>query len=158
MYWQTIEMADTNKPRNGKRPCSRVRAGSAAEGQLRMAQGAAREFETAGRKMAGATEGATGDESRLMAVPSAAEGGVRDLQRSMAGLVEGVVRTNLRVAQELFRRNDPASVAELQQRFLREYTDALLQGGAALAHAVRRIADETPRPPEEKRRPQTAAE
>ncbi len=151
-------MADTNKPRNGKRPCSRVRAGSAAEGQLRMAQEAAREFEAAGRKMAGATEGATGDESRLMAVPSAAEGGVRDLQRSMAGLVEGVVRTNLRVAQELFRRNDPASVAELQQRFLREYTDALLQGGAALAHAVRRIADETPRPPEEKRRPQTAAE
>ena len=35
----------------------------------------------------------------------------------------------MRMAQELFRQPDPASVAELQRRFLREYTDALLQGG-----------------------------
>ena len=55
----------------------------------------------------------------------------------------------MRMAQELFRRNDPASVAELRRRFLREYTDALLQGGVALAQAVRRIAEEAPRPSEE---------
>ena len=142
-------MADTNKPRNGKRPCSRVRAGSAAEGQLRMTQEAAREFEAAGRRMAGATEGATGDGSRLMAVPSAAEGGVRDLQRSMAGLVEGVVRTNLRVAQEVFLMSNPAAVVELQQRFACEYTDTLMQNGATLVRAMRRTADETLRPLEE---------
>ena len=121
----------------------------AAESQLRMAQDTARKFEEAGRKIAGAAKGTTGDESRLMAMPNAAEGGLRDLQETMGGLVEGVVRTNLRMAQELFRRNDPASVAELQQRFLREYTDALLQGGAALAQAVHRIAEEAPRPSEE---------
>ena len=108
--------------------------------------------------MAGAAKGATEDESRLMAMPDAAEGGLRDLQQTMAGLVEGVVRTNLRAAQELFRQNDPMSAAELRQRFMREYMDALLQGGAALAHAVHRIADEAPRPVEEKQRPQTAAE
>lgn len=130
---------------------------AAAESQLRMAQDAAREFGEASRKMAGAAERIDGDESRLMAMPDAAEGDVRDLRQNMAGLVEGVVRTNLRVAQELLRRSDPASVAELQRRFLREYTDALLQGGAALAQAVRRIADEAPRPPEEKRS-HTAAE
>ena len=121
----------------------------AAESRLRMAQDAARKFEEAGRMMAGAAEGATEDESRLMAMPNAAEGGLGDLRQNMAGLVEGVVRTNLRMAQELLRRNDPASVAELQRRFLREYTDALLQGGAALAQAVHRIAEETPRPSEE---------
>ena len=129
-----------------------------AESQLRMAQDAARKFEEADRRIAGAAKGSTGDESRLLAMPNAAEGGLRDLQQTMGGLVEGVVRSNLRMAQELFRRNDPASVAELQQRFLREYTDALLQGGAALAQAVHRIADETPRPREEKLRRQTAAE
>lgn len=184
-------MADINKPRGGKQPHSRVRAGggadgsarattaasarksagaaadaasrvadaagdtprgniqAAAESRLRMAWDAARKFEDAARKMAGAAEGATEDRSRLMAMPNAAEGGLRDLRQNMAGLVEGVVRTNLRMAQELLRRNDPASVAELQRRFLREYTDALLQGGAALAQAVHRIADEAPRPSEE---------
>ena len=128
-----------------------------AASRLRMAEEAALKFEDARRKVAGATEGASGAEGRLLAVPNAAEGGLRDLQQSMAGLVEGVVRTNLRMAQELFRRDDPASVAALQQRFMREYVDALLQGSAALAHAVHRIADERPRPLEEKRL-QNAAE
>jgi hypothetical protein len=114
-----------------------------------MARDAAWGFEEAGRMMAGAANGAAEDVPRLLALPDAAEGGLRDLRQNMAGLVEGVVRTNLRMAQELFRRNDPASVAELQRRFLREYMDALLQGGAALAQAVHRIAEETPRPSEE---------
>jgi hypothetical protein len=122
-----------------------------AESRLRMAQEAALKFEEARHKMAGATGGTTADPLGLMALPNAAEGGLRDLQQSMAGLVEGVVRSNLHMAQELFRQDDPASVAALQQRFMREYVDALLQGSAALAHAVRRIADETPRPLEEKR-------
>ena len=39
---------------------------------------------------------------------------------------------------------------ELQQRFAREYTDALVQNGATLARAVRRTADETLRPLEER--------
>jgi hypothetical protein len=131
----------------GETPRRNTRA--TAESRLRMAEEAALRFEEARRKTAGATGGNTADPFGLLAMPNAAEGGVRDLQQSMAGLVEGVVRTNLRMAQELFRRDDPASVAALQQRFMREYMDALLQGSAALAHAVRRIADETPRPLEE---------
>jgi hypothetical protein len=199
IYWQEIAMADISKPSDGKQPHSRARAGGAANGgaeaaadaasrvgdaasdtprgntqaaaesRSRMAQDAAQKFGEAGRMMAGAAKGATGDESRLMAMPDAAEGGLQDLRQNMAGLVEGVVRTNLRMAQELLRRDDPASVAGLQRRFLREYTDALLQGGAALAQAVHRLADEAPRPTEEqaeRRRPgnqgpsrvQTAAE
>lgn len=73
---------------------------------------------------------------RLAALPSAAEGGLRDLQQGMAGLVEGVARTNLRAAQEMFRLGDPVPMIELQQRFAREYTDALVRNGAALAGAV----------------------
>jgi hypothetical protein len=38
---------------------------------------------------------------------------------------------------------------ELQQRFAREYTDALLRNSATLVRAVRRTADEALRPLEE---------
>ena len=122
-----------------------------ADSQRQIVQDAAQKFEEVSRKMAEAAQGTTENVRKLMALPNAAEGGLRDLQQSMAGLVEGVVRSNLHMAQELFRQDDPASVAALQQRFMREYVGALLQGSAALAHAVRRIADETPRPLEEKR-------
>src|SRR3712207_1829222 len=86
---------------------------------------------------------------QLMALPNAAEGGLRDLQQGMTNLVEGVVQTNLRAAQELFRLANPAPVVELQQRFAREYTDTLLQNSATLVRAVRRTADEALRPLEQ---------
>jgi hypothetical protein len=67
----------------------------------------------------------------------------------VTGLVEGVVRTNLRVAQELFHLANPAPFVELQQRFAREYTDTLLRNSATLVRAVRRTADETLSPLEQ---------
>ena len=71
------------------------------------------------------------------------------LQQGVTGLVEGVVQTNLRAAQELFRLANPAPLVELQQRFAREYTDMLLRNSATLVRAMRRTADETLRPPEQ---------
>ena len=82
-------------------------------------------------------------------IASAAEGGLRDLQQGVTGLFEGVVQTNLRVAQELFRLANPAPLVELQQRFAREYTDTMLRNGATLIRAMRRTADETLRPLEQ---------
>jgi hypothetical protein len=67
----------------------------------------------------------------------------------VAGLVEGVVQTNLRATQELLRLADPAAMIELQQRCMRDYLDALMQGTATLVHAIRRTADETLRPLEQ---------
>ena len=130
---------------------ARRSAQAVAETQRQIVQDAAQKFEEVSRKMAEAAQGTTENVRKLMALPNAAEGGLRDLQQSMAGLVEGVVRTNLRAAQEVFRMSNPAAVVELQQRFLREYMDALLQGSATLARAVRRTADETLRPLEEKK-------
>jgi hypothetical protein len=49
----------------------------------------------------------------------------------------------------VFRLADPAPFVELQQRFAREYTDALLRNSAALVRAVRRTADEALRPLEQ---------
>src|SRR5215207_3684513 len=95
---------------------------------------------------------------RLMTLPNAAEGGLRDIQRSMTGLFGGVVQANLRVAQELFHLANPAAIVELQQRFAREYTNTLLRNSATLVRAVRRTADETLRPLEAQQRFQNAAE
>src|SRR5829696_6287591 len=120
-----------------------------AESQRRIVQDAADRFEEVSRKIAEATQGTTENVRRFFALPNAAEGGLRDIQQGVVGLVEGVVQTNLRVAQELFRLSNPAPVVELQQRFAREYTDTLLRNSAILARAVRRTADETLRPLEQ---------
>ena len=124
-------------------------AQAVVESQRQIAQDAAQRFEEVSRKIAEATQGTTENVRRLMALPNAAEGGLRDLQQGVTGLFEGVVQTNLRAAQELFRLANPAPFVELQQRFAREYTDTLLQNSATLVRAVRRTADETLRPLEE---------
>ena len=119
------------------------------ESQRQMAQDAAERFEEVSRKMAEAAKGTTENVRRLMSLPNAAEGGLRDMQQGMTGLIEGVVQANLRAAQELFRLANPAPIVELQQRFAREYTDTLLRNSATLVRAVRRTADETLRPLEQ---------
>jgi hypothetical protein len=120
-----------------------------AESQRQISQDAAERFEEVSRKVAEATRGTSENMRRLMMLPNAAEGGLRDIQQGMAGLFEGVVRTNLRAAQELFRLSNPAPIVELQQRFVREYTDTLVRNSATLVRAVRRTADETLRPLDE---------
>jgi hypothetical protein len=120
-----------------------------AEAQRQIAQDAAQRFEEVSRKVADAARGTTENVRQLMSLPNAAEGGLRDIQQGVAGLVEGVVQTNLHAAQELFRLANPAPVVELQQRFAREYTDTLLRNSATLVRAVRRTADEALRPLEE---------
>ena len=134
-------------------------AQAVAESQRQITQDAAQRFEEVSRKVAEAAKGTTENVRQLMALPNAAQGGLRDLQQGVTGLVEGVVQTNLRVAQELFRLANPAPFVELQQRFAREYTDTLLQNSATLVRAVRRTADETLRPLEAaQQRVQNAAE
>jgi hypothetical protein len=119
------------------------------ESQRQIAQDAAQRFEEVSRKVAEATKGTTENVRRLMTLPNAAEGGLRDLQQGVTSLVEGMVQTNLHAAQEMFRLANPAPFVELQQRFVREYTDTLVRNGATLVRAMRRTADETLRPLEE---------
>ena len=120
-----------------------------AEGQRQIAGDAAERFEGLSRKLAETARGTSEEVNKLFVLPSAAEGGLRDMQQGFAGLVEGVVQTNVRATQELFRMANPSAVIELQQRFAREYMDALMQGTATLVSAVRRTADETLRPLEQ---------
>ena len=114
-----------------------------AEGQRQITQDAAQKFEEVSHKVAHVAQDTSESMRKLMLLPKAAEGGLNDMRQGMAGLIEGVVQTNLRATQELFRLTNPAAMIELQQRFVREYMDALMQGTATLVRAVRRTADET---------------
>jgi len=117
-----------------------------AEGQRQIAQDAAHTFQETSRKVAQVAYGASEEVRRLATLSHAAEGGLRDMQQSITGLVEGVVQTNLRATQELFRLVSPVAIVELQQRFVRDYMNTVMQGTATLVRAVRRTADETLHP------------
>ena len=114
-----------------------------AASQQQIVQNAAQQFEELSRKVADAVQGTNENVRSLMAIPGAARGGLQDLQQGVTGLVEGVVRTNLRAAQELFRLTNPSAYVELQQRFVREYVDTLIENSITFVRAVRRTADET---------------
>ncbi len=118
-------------------------AQAVTEGQRQIAQDAAQKFEAVGHKVAHAAQDTSQHMRRLMTLPHAAEGGLHDMRQGMAGLIEAVVQTNLRATQELFRLTNPTAIIDLQQRFVRDYMDTLMQGTATLVRAVRRTADET---------------
>jgi hypothetical protein len=114
-----------------------------AESQQQIVQNAAEQFEQLSRKVAQAFQGSSEDVRSLMGLPSAARGGLQDLQQGVTGLIEGIVQTNLQATQELFRLTNPGAYVELQQRFVRQYLDALIENSVNLVRAVRRTADET---------------
>ena len=95
------------------------------------------------RTVAATAQGTAEDMRTLMALPAVADRGLQDLHRGLTGLIEGVVQTNLRATQELFRLSSPAAFVELQQRFVRDYMSALMEGSAAFVRAVRQTADQT---------------
>ena len=117
-----------------------------AESQRAFLQTAAQQFEAASRKLADTTPGTVESLRALMALPNTAQGGLQEWQQGMAGLLGGVTQANLRAAQELFQLANPAALVEVQQRFVRDYLEALLQGTANLVRASRRTAEETLRP------------
>jgi hypothetical protein len=85
----------------------------------------------------------------LVTFAGMAQGGAQDLQGCLNGLVAGEMRTNLRLAQEIFLVESPRAFAELQQRFMHDYFAAVHQGISALIRATEPISAEIERPPEQ---------
>jgi hypothetical protein len=129
-----------------------------AEGQQRLMQHAAQRMEETSRKVAEAVEGSAQDFRKLMILPNLVGNHFGDLQKSMNGLVEGVMHSNLRAAEELFRATDPSAMFQIQRRFMHDYLDALMQGSAEVVRSVRSAADRTLEPLEHEFAQRTAAE
>lgn len=122
---------------------------AAAEGQGRFLQDSFRVLEEMGRKLADMNNRTSEDLRRFFVLPQVAEGGLQDVQQGLTTLAEGVAQTNQRTAQALFRLTDPTAVVELQQRFVREHMDVLMQGTATLVRAACRTTEEAFRPLED---------
>jgi Phasin protein len=117
--------------------------GAVAESQRQIAQDAAERFQDVTRAVTQTAQGTAEDFRTLLTLPSVADRGLQDWHQGVTQLVEGVVQTNLRATQEFFRLTNPAAFVELQQRYVREYISATLEGGAAIVRAVRQTAEQT---------------
>jgi hypothetical protein len=114
-----------------------------AGSQRQMAEEAAGRLQEVSRTMAETARGTAEDVRALMSLPTVADRGLHDLHHSFSGLVEGVVQANLRATEELVRLTSPTAFLELQQRFVRDYMNALMEGSAAIVRAVRQTTDQT---------------
>ena len=77
-------------------------------------------------------------------LPTADNKSLESAQQSMATLIEGVVQTNLRAVQEMLDVTTPSRFAELQQRFIRDYMEALINGTFTLVQAIQETAKRAP--------------
>lgn len=121
-----------------------------AESQRGFAHGAAQQWEQASQRLAATMQETARDMRALFTVPGFSQDGWQDMREGVSGLVEGVLRTNLRMMQEFFRMTGPAGALEMQQRFGAEYLDTLMNSTATLLRAARRATDEALRPLEER--------
>lgn len=127
---------------------SRRVAGDAVPPSLDTTADATRQsIEAATEALRRADEGAT--QTLRQSPQGVAESGLRDAQHVMARFVVGIVQTNLRATEELFRLARPMTIVELQQRFASEYLGVVMQGTVTLVHAIRRTTDEALRPLQE---------
>lgn len=125
-------------------------AHAAAAGQREFADNTANQIEHAGERLAQAVQETARDIRALWIVPGFSEEGAMDLRQGVAGIVEGVMRTNVRMAQELFRMVNPANSIELHRRLSSDYVDTMLASSAAMLRATRRSAEEALRPLEQR--------
>ena len=90
----------------------------------------------------------------MFGLPMFALGGSRsehlqDLSEAAGTVLEGMMRSNAHLMQEMFRLTSPATAIDLQRRTTVEYLDTMLHGTATLFRAAHRAADHTLRPLEE---------
>src|SRR3954447_7728468 len=121
-----------------------------AEGQQSLIDDLAQHFERLGRHMAGAVQESASDLRSFVVVRQGTSESLRDLQEGFSGLVSGIIQSNVRMTQELLRIVNPDAVFNLQQRFVRDYMNALLQGSSAFIRLARRSADQTLEPIQER--------
>jgi CBS domain-containing protein len=121
-----------------------------AEGQRTLIEEMARHFETLGRQMATTVQESASDLRTFVVPPQHTSENLRDLQEGISSLVSGVVQSNVRMTQELLQMANPASVFNLQRRFMRDYMDALLQGSSAIMRVAQKSANQTLQPIQER--------
>lgn len=109
-------------------------------------QQAAGQAEEAGRKMSEVVQQGIAGVRTFMALPTAAGGGLLEMQQAMTGFIGNVVQANLRFAQGLLQTADPGTFIDLQRRCMREHANAFTESGFSIVHATCHTAEKALRP------------
>jgi hypothetical protein len=121
-----------------------------ADVQQKFAQEAGGDFAQSVSRMTQVLQETAEDWRALMQSPGASGDRLQEVSVTLSNAVERVMEINLRTAEQLFRTSSTVAFLELQQQFVRQYLDALLEGSAAIVQAVRQTAEQTLQPPEER--------
>jgi hypothetical protein len=121
-----------------------------ADVQQKFAQEAGGDFAQSVSRMTQVLQETAEDWRALMQSPGASGDRLQEVSVTLSNAVERVMEINLRTAEQLFRMSSTVAILELQQQFVRQYLDALLEGSAAMVQAVRQTAEQTLQPPEER--------
>jgi CBS domain-containing protein len=122
---------------------------AAAAGERSAARSAARHVEETGARVAQAMQESARDMRTLFALRAMSRDGLEQMREGVGILVEGVLRTNMRMVEELFRMASPSNTVELQRRMGAEYLDTMLHSSVKLLRAARHAAEDALRPLEE---------
>jgi len=113
-----------------------------ADEQRRFVESTTEQLERTARVMAQAVQERAQDMRTMMVLPRISGEGLGDMQQGFERLVQGVIQTNLRSAEQLFRLADTGRYVAAQQQFLREYLSTLFEGTTILVRSVRQLADQ----------------
>lgn len=127
----------------------RKEAETLAEAQRGLMEESAAQFEMVGRQIAESAEQTAETLRGFVLLPAITGRGFPNLQENVSGLVDGVVRTNLRILREMMRFTNPAQLFEAQRQFMYEYTSALLQGTGSIMRIAHQATEQALRPIEE---------
>jgi hypothetical protein len=131
-----------------------------AEGQRRIGHVAFDGIAESGRKAADLARDGADDFRLLMTLPACACNGTQDFHRNMNGLLEGVLQTNVRLAEDMLQLANLVPVVEMQRRFIDHYFGALMEGSASILRVMRQTSDQSLQPLEahlEQRRARVSA-
>jgi CBS domain-containing protein len=123
---------------------------AAAEEQRNLAHRAAEQMEELGVQMATAIQESARDMRALLAFPTLSDFGMKDVRDDWADFMDGMMRTNMRLIDEMFRVDIPIRTIEIQRRLGNDYLDSLLRGSTVMLRIARRAAESTLRPLEER--------
>ena len=81
-----------------------------------------------------------------MLMPMAPGGGFGELQEAFGEMVAGMMRNNIRLAQEMMRIYSPQDHLALVQKLMRHWTDAALESQSAMLRMARPGSEQSVRP------------
>ncbi len=109
-------------------------------------QQAAGHAEEAGRRLSEVVQQAAENTHAFMALPATFGSGLLQMHQAAAGLIGGVMQTNLRLAQGMFQAIDSGAVIDMQRHYVRDHVGAFTESAASIVRAAHHAADEAWRP------------